>query len=191
MRAVSGKHGSGGSRSGKYTVFPTEAGWMGLVSNDKGICASVLPRKTETEARDRLFSLAGFIPDFSGSAFKDLERLLQAYFRGEEVCFNCNLDWAWATPFQKRVLETTALIPRGAFMTYGELASRIGIPKGARAVGGALAANRIPVIIPCHRVIGAKGRLGGFTGAGLQLKAHMLGMEGVKLNLSSLTPESK
>jgi len=191
MRVVSGKHGTEEYRSGKYAVFPTKAGWMGLVSNDKGICASVLPRKTETEARDGLFSLAGFIPDFSGSVFKEMEKLLQAYFRGEEVCLNCNLDWSWATPFQKRVLETTALIPRGAFMTYGELASQIGIPKGARAVGGALAANRIPAIIPCHRVIGAKGRLGGFTGAGLQLKAHMLEMEGVKLNLSSLTPENK
>ncbi len=181
MRAQAGKNRTNEYPSGKYTVFSTAMGWMGLAGNDRGICAAVLPRETETEARDEIFSLVGFIPDFSGRAFIEIEKLLQAYFRGEDVCFKCDLDWSWATPFQRRVLETTALIPRGTCLTYGELASRIGKPKGARAVGGALAANRVPVIIPCHRLIGARGRLGGFTGAGLQLKAQMLGMEGVKL----------
>ena len=171
----------------KFTVFPTEMGWMGIVFTRAGIYASVLPQETETEARDKLLSRVELKTHFRPGFLGTLEKKLQSYFRGEnmsvnyDVCHSPGIDWSWATPFQKRVLETVCKIPWGKSMTYGEVALRIGLPRGARAVGGALAANRIPIIIPCHRVIAYNGRLGGFTGAGTQVKARLLRMEGMDL----------
>lgn len=167
-----------------YSVFRSELGWMGLVSTPKGVYASVLPRETEEEARSTLLSDLPFVPKHDPDALKSLEKGLQAYFRGEGQVPACEIDWSWATPFQKRVLTTVRSIPAGGVVTYGQVARLCGSPGAARAVGGALAANRIPVIIPCHRVIRGNGTLGGFTGAGLEVKARLLFLEGAlrKLN---------
>ncbi|RME94929.1 MAG: methylated-DNA--[protein]-cysteine S-methyltransferase [Verrucomicrobia bacterium] len=84
---------------------------------------------------------------------------------------------AWATPFQRAVWEALRRIPPGRTCTYGGLAARIGRPRAARAVGQACGANPWPVLVPCHRVLAADGRLGGFS-AGLEWKRRLLEAEG-------------
>jgi len=105
-----------------------------------------------------------------------LEELLNTYLSGQNVDFSSvPLDLSGATPFQLRVWEETRKIPYGTTATYGDLALRLGIPGGARAVGQALKKNPIPIIIPCHRVIGRKG-LTGFRG-GLDWKRRLINLE--------------
>ncbi len=81
------------------------------------------------------------------------------------------------TPFQKRVWESLVEIPYGKILTYGQVAAGVGCPRGARAVGQAVGSNRIPIVIPCHRVIASQGKLGGF-GCGLEVKRFLLDLEG-------------
>ncbi len=102
-------------------------------------------------------------------------KLLHAYFKGERVDFALVEVELSVSDFARRVLEEVRLIPYGTTITYGELARRLGT-KGFRAVGRALSLNPVPVIIPCHRVVSAKG-LGGFT-AGLEWKRFLLELEG-------------
>ncbi|MCA1581634.1 MAG: MGMT family protein [Acidobacteria bacterium] len=89
---------------------------------------------------------------------------------------------SYATPFARRVLlEATCAIPFGKVRTYGEIARAVGSPAGARAVGGALASNPVPIVVPCHRVVAAGG-LGGYSGgtkgSGLRWKRELLAIEG-------------
>ncbi len=105
-----------------------------------------------------------------------LEELLNIYLSGKKVDFSpIPLDLSEATPFQVMVWQATQGIPYGITLTYGELAARLGMPKGARAVGQALKKNPIPIIIPCHRVVGQKG-LTGYRG-GLDWKRRLINLE--------------
>ncbi len=103
---------------------------------------------------------------------------LAEYFRRRRHTFGVEVDYALATPFQKRVLGELARVGFGELVTYGELAARIGKPKASRAVGIAMAKNPIPIILPCHRVVAADGSLGGFSG-GLELKRRLHAHEGI------------
>ena len=107
--------------------------------------------------------------------FKDAAAQLGAYFRGEEKDFNLELN-PEGTPFQKKVWDLLREIPSGQTITYGELAVRAGNPKASRAVGAANGKNPIPIIIPCHRVIGSNGKLTGYAG-GLEAKKKLLEIE--------------
>ncbi len=91
------------------------------------------------------------------------------------------LDLSAGTPFQQSVWRAMQEIPFGQTRSYGEIASAIGKPKGVRAVGGACGANPIPVLVPCHRVLAAKGKIGGFSG-GLDWKRTLLEREGVRFH---------
>ncbi|QUL55300.1 methylated-DNA--[protein]-cysteine S-methyltransferase [Paenibacillus tritici] len=105
-------------------------------------------------------------------------QLLQRYFAGEPVDFSSvELD-LWGTPFQQEVWRGLLTIPHGEVASYKELAERIGRPLAVRAVGTANGQNPVPVIVPCHRVIGANGTLTGYRG-GLQLKQELLQLEGI------------
>lgn len=104
---------------------------------------------------------------------------LREYFACTRREFDLPLD-VRGTPFQRAVWTQVARIPYGTTTTYGEIAHRIGRPRAARAVGGANSANPLPIIIPCHRVIGAGGALIGY-GAGLAVKAMLLQLEGALL----------
>jgi methylated-DNA-[protein]-cysteine S-methyltransferase len=106
---------------------------------------------------------------------------LEAYFAGKLDRFDVPLDLDGSlTPFQKRVYERLKGIPFGQIVTYGKLAEEIGetAAGSARAVGHAVSANPVPIVIPCHRVVGADGRLTGFSG-GLTRKATLLALEGI------------
>jgi methylated-DNA-[protein]-cysteine S-methyltransferase len=110
-----------------------------------------------------------------------LVQRLQAYFAGEPQGFgDVRVEVDGRSTFQRRVIEACRRVPFGTTISYGQLAARAGSPRAARAVGNCMAANRAPIIIPCHRVVGSGGRLGGFSGpGGLRLKRRLLRLEGV------------
>lgn len=110
----------------------------------------------------------------------DAVNQVRAYLAGERRQFEIPIHWDILTPFRRRVLQSTFAIPYGETRTYGDLAAQIGNPRAARAVGGAQAANPMPLVIPCHRVVAAGHRLGGYGGGnGLAVKRWLLKMEGV------------
>lgn len=106
-------------------------------------------------------------------------KTIRAYLRGESVSLDdIPLDLAAGTEFQRKVWLAAREVPPGVCWTYGQLAAAVGRPKGARAVGQALGANPVPILVPCHRFIAADGSLGGFS-AGLPWKRELLRIEGV------------
>ena len=107
--------------------------------------------------------------------FREVARQLAAYFEGTLQKFDLELD-PRGTPFQLQVWEELQRIPYGETLSYGELAQRMGNPSASRAVGAANGRNPIPIVIPCHRVIGANGSLTGF-GGGLEAKRALLELE--------------
>lgn len=109
-------------------------------------------------------------------------RQVRDYLDGKRTAFNLPLDMSLMTDFQRQVLMAALEIPRGQWLTYGEVAKAIGRPQAARAVGQALGHNPMPIVIPCHRVLGADGSLHGYSGGGgLQTKAWLLQLEGAQL----------
>jgi methylated-DNA-[protein]-cysteine S-methyltransferase len=109
-----------------------------------------------------------------------VRRELDEYFEGRRQAFDLTVDLRGLTPFTERVLRELARVPFGQTTTYAELAARAGNPKAARAVGMTMNRNRIPIVLPCHRVIGADGSLVGYAG-GLDRKVALLTLEGVLL----------
>jgi len=158
-------------------LFETRFGWMAVASGGQGISHVILPSKSRDKVERRLNEIAG--GEYGSTRdLMALESDLVRYFNGRAVDFRrYSLDLTFSTGFQKRVWLLVREIPYGRTMTYKEVAERIGEPNSARAVGNALNENPLPVLIPCHRVVGS-GDLGGFTG-GPALKKKMLKMEGV------------
>ena len=116
-------------------------------------------------------------PDWERSerAFAEAAAQLDAYFAGELRDFDLDIRLT-VTPFRQAVLGELRRIPYGETRTYGDIAARIGRPKAVRAVGAANGSNPLPIVIPCHRVVGAGGQLTGF-GGGLETKRYLLGLE--------------
>jgi methylated-DNA-[protein]-cysteine S-methyltransferase len=112
-----------------------------------------------------------------GPATDDARRELDEYFAGERRRFDLRLDRRLMQPFAAEVLAATSRVGYGQLATYGEIAARIGRPTAARAVGAALGSNPIPIVVPCHRVVGAGGKLTGYAG-GLHRKERLLALEG-------------
>ena len=105
---------------------------------------------------------------------------LYEYLEGKRQKFDFSIDWSFMRPFQRKALLATYEIPYGQTSTYGEIAESIGHPRAARAIGRAEATNPMPLVIPCHRVLGADGKLRGY-GGGLDIKKWLLKMEGAVL----------
>jgi methylated-DNA-[protein]-cysteine S-methyltransferase len=102
---------------------------------------------------------------------------LDGYFTGRLRRFATRPDWSLVGPFARRVLQATAAIPYGGFLSYGEVAAEAGSPRGARAAGNALGSNPIALIVPCHRVLAGGGAIGGY-GGGIERKRLLLELEG-------------
>ncbi len=102
---------------------------------------------------------------------------LDSYFEGRLRRFRTKLDWSLVGPFTRRVLEATAEIPYGGYLSYGEIAAEAGSPRGARAAGNALGSNPFALVVPCHRVLASGGRIGGY-GGGIERKRLLLELEG-------------
>ena len=162
-----------------YFVFKTGIGWCGVVSSKKGILRILIGYPSP----ERI--LRKIVAEFGRSIAKtpakgNIADKIKRYFSGEKVSFKCVLDWYSLSPFQKKVFKAVMKVPYGAVESYGSLAKKAGCPKGSRAVGGALARNPFPLVVPCHRVIREDGSLGGFSaGGGIILKKRLLKLEGV------------
>jgi methylated-DNA-[protein]-cysteine S-methyltransferase len=122
----------------------------------------------------------------SSALMRETVRQLQAYFAGELKAFDVPLELV-GTDFQKRVWEALRTIPYGETRSYSGIATQIGSPRAVRAVGAANGRNPIPVIVPCHRVIGASGDLVGF-GGGLEWKRLLLDLETIYVGRSRQAP---
>ncbi len=158
--------------------FQTAWGTFGLAATDDGVCGSILPVRSVRQA-ERLARRRWPHAEPTADLHRELQDRIAAYFEGQRVRFTAPLDLTALTAFRRTVLRACARIPHGTTRTYGQLAAEVGSPHAARAVGGAMAHNLIPLIIPCHRVLAADGQLGGFSAeGGPALKARMLRLEG-------------
>ncbi len=161
----------------RITTFRHRSWLIGLAGTEKGLARISFPARSKRSFRaeiERRFHDARIVE--SNAALRDARRQITEYLNGKRRDFKLTLDLR-VTPFQKRVLEAACAVPYGETASYGEIGRRIGT-RGARAVGGALNKNPLPLCIPCHRVIGANGSLVGFGGTGgLKLKRYLLELE--------------
>ena len=158
----------------QFSEMPSPVGPLLLAADDAG-----LRQITFLNGRDRARPDPSWLPD--PAAFLEVTRQLRAYFAGELEQFNLPLA-PEGSAFQLRVWNELCDIPYGETISYGELARRSGNPRASRAVGLANGANPIPIVIPCHRVIGSNGKLTGY-GGGLPTKQKLLAMERRQLKL--------
>jgi methylated-DNA-[protein]-cysteine S-methyltransferase len=147
-------------------------GNLKLVASDQGLVAILW----EDDTPRRVPLQEDLIEDANHPMLARTEPQLQEYFAGERKSFSVPLDIR-GTPFQKSVWQALQAIPFGETRTYGDLAKQLGNPTATRAVGAANGRNPVSIVVPCHRVIGASGKLTGFAG-GLAAKAYLLGLEG-------------
>jgi AraC family transcriptional regulator of adaptative response/methylated-DNA-[protein]-cysteine methyltransferase len=161
----------------RYGVGLTPLGYAFAATTDRGICALLLLESDDPapglERLGREVRGAVWIED--RAAAESILARLTAYLYEGDPCFDLAVD-PRGTPFQRRVWEALRTIPRGETRTYGEVAAQIGSPGAARAVGAACGANPIGLLIPCHRVVGAGGSLGGYYW-GLDRKRELLDLE--------------
>jgi len=157
-----------------YTHLPSPIGSLLLAADSTGLREITFPK-------NGIPAPAQFGWTEDSSAFSDIICQLRAYFAGELEIFNLPLS-PRGTPFQQRVWKELCHIPYGETISYGQLATRIGNPNASRAVGLANGSNPIPIIIPCHRVIGSNGKLTGY-GGGLPIKEKLLALERRQLRL--------
>ena len=164
-----------------YDVFETSWGWVGAAGSDRGIRCSSLPEPTPERAVEQLTAAAGRgLPAHRPGAFDAFRRQLEEYFSGRRSNCDVVLDLDGASEFFRRAWEACRAIPPGQTRSYRWLAEQAGRPAAARGAGQAMARNRVPIVIPCHRVIGSDGGLHGFGGGGLALKERLLRLEGAR-----------
>lgn len=159
----------------KLAVLTTDWGYMAAVWSPGGLWELAWPQQEKAAALADL-ETAGAIETEPDDRDRQLQQELNLYFKGYKVEFGIRVDWSGYTHFQRQVLQHTANISYGQLETYGQVAAAIGSPKASRAVGQALHINRTPLVVPCHRVIGAGGKLTGF-GGGLEMKQALLLLE--------------
>ncbi len=156
-------------------------GWMGLAWSPHGLVLTTPLVATAETASQWLHALStGPRPTTIESATEPAATALAAYFAGDPLAYRGPLDLSGLSPFAQRALAEVRRIPHGETRTYGWLARRVGRPQAARAAGGAIGANPLAPLIPCHRVVGATGRLTGYRW-GIALKRWLLALEGVYL----------
>ena len=150
---------------------------MGAVSSPKGLHMLILPKKTEKEVKRALEEHYTDDLDRDEKGLASVVRQIKDYLAGKKVLFKYKLDATGATAFELKVWDTTFGIPYGEVRSYDWIAKQVGDQEKVRAVGQALKRNRLPIIIPCHRVISKSGDLGGYAG-GIELKRKLLKIEG-------------
>lgn len=158
-----------------YTIVDTDLGQVGLVGSSAGL-RRVVPPQSSPEVVQRLMREGMPALTADPSPFGDLPNRLRRYLRGEPVPFEDQLDLSGRTRFSIAVLQAARAIPYGHTLSYSDIAQRVGSPEALRAVGQVLARNPLPIVIPCHRVIGKGGRPLG-TGEGLKLRRRLLDIE--------------
>lgn len=157
----------------RYTVMNSPVGPLSIAGDDAGLHFILFGSGNRAAKPGRDWQEADC------GAVQEAIRQLQAYFTRKLTRFELPLRPA-GTPFQQAVWRELGNIPYGEVISYGELAHRIGRPHASRAVGAANGANPLPIVIPCHRVIGSNGKLTGY-GGGLPIKEALLELEGARL----------
>jgi methylated-DNA-[protein]-cysteine S-methyltransferase len=166
-----------------FHLFGTPIGVCGIAWGDQGIVGVQLPESSEAAARTRFeHELPGTRevppPPEVRRAVDGIVALLGGEAR--DLSF-IELDMRHVPPFHRRVYEVARMIPPGATLSYGEIAARLGEPGAARDVGSALGQNPFAIVVPCHRVLAANGKLGGFSAhGGIRTKLRLLSIEGVQ-----------
>jgi methylated-DNA-[protein]-cysteine S-methyltransferase len=164
-----------------YTLFDTAIGWAGLAWNDRGLVGAHLPERDPDVARRgflRRFPEAA--PGEPPAALEPVIAGIRALMRGEKADLSgAVLDIERVPAFNAQVYEIARRIPPGETLTYGEIATQLGDRLLARDVGAALGQNPWPIVVPCHRVTAAGGKLGGFSArGGARTKLRLLAIEG-------------
>lgn len=168
-----------------FALFDTALGRCGIAWGGEGVVGVQLPEPRELETRVRL--LQRFPDAREGSPPPDVQRAVDsivALLRGESTDLSTiALDMERVPPFHRRVYEAARAIPPGATLSYGDIAARLGSPGSARAVGQALGRNPFAIVVPCHRVLAAGGKVGGFSAnGGIATKLRLLSIESMCSN---------
>jgi len=180
-------------------VFRTPLGWMGISASENGVRAIVLAKPSRRAVERALVQHPGSTFDVRRSSrataskktssfpesrtmnlepvLRDAQRQLRRYLAGRSRALDFPVDLSGGTPFQRKVWQTALRIPYGRVRSYRWIASKIGGTRYARAVGNALGANPVPLIVPCHRVVSQDASLGGFS-CGVAVKRKLLDLEG-------------
>ena len=162
-----------------YELHDTPLGTLLLAATDRGLCRIVYDAEPERELEllGRAFGLRVLRSTLPVDAAR---RQLDEYFEGKRQEFDLSLDLQLLADFNRLVLGELARVPYGEVVTYGQLAARAARPRAARAVGTVMNRNPLPIVLPCHRVIGSNGKLVGY-GGGLDRKEALLRLEGALL----------
>lgn len=158
------------------STFKTPWGWMTVTASTKGVTSIELSPSARATPHGPLGG------DASASIVKEAQAQLLSYIDGARRDFALSIDWSIGTPFQRKVWKAIARIPYGRVRSYQWVAMRVGGKQYARAVGMALGANPVPIVVPCHRIIAHDGSLGGFSG-GVSMKRRLLSLEGTLTQL--------
>lgn len=166
----------------EWTVMASDIGPLLLAATGRGLVRVEFHADAARRERmlDRLAGQLGAEPvERADGLLAEPVRRFERYFAGEPGDIVLPLDWSLTTGFNRQVLRELATgVPYGTVVGYGELARRVGQPGAAQAVGAAMGANPLPLVVPCHRVVESDGGLGGF-GGGLETKRQLLALEGV------------
>jgi methylated-DNA-[protein]-cysteine S-methyltransferase len=166
------------------SVFPTNLGWFGLLGRDELLLSVMAGHASADEvrraARRRLVEMRLSSEFIERDWQPALRQRLEQYSIGRQCDFDdIPLAPSQGTDFQKRVVKIVRRIPYGKTLSYGRLAEKAGFPRAARAVGTVMKSNFFPIVVPCHRVVAAGGKTGGYTSPqGVNLKLRLLAMEG-------------
>ena len=158
----------------RYNVVESPVGDLFVAATARGLCRISYTADGQDEALARMFGLRVL-----RAPLDEVRRALDEYFEGRRREFDFELDLRVA-PFHEAVLHELARVPYGHLDTYGGLAAKVGRPRAARAVGTVMNRNPIPIVLPCHRIVGANGSLTGYAG-GLHVKRALLELEGATL----------
>lgn len=159
-----------------FDVVESPIGPLFVATTNKGLAAISFDSRPETHL-ERLAKVAGPRVLRSPKSVDATRRELDEYFEGRRRAFDLSLDLRGLPAFTMSVLHELANVPYGETTTYGALAAKVGHPRAARAVGTVMNRNRIPIVLPCHRVVGADGSLVGY-GGGIERKVTLLELEG-------------
>jgi methylated-DNA-[protein]-cysteine S-methyltransferase len=162
-----------------YDFVDSPLGSLLVATTDAGVCRISYDPEPDREI-ERLARALGTRILRSPKPVDETRRQLDEYFAGRRHEFELQLDLRLSADFSKRVLEELAKVPYGEVTTYGALAARAERPRAARAVGTVMNRNPIPIVLPCHRVVGSSGKLVGYAG-GLERKEALLKLEGALL----------
>ena len=169
------------TRATAFALFDTAVGTCGVAWSERGIAGTQLPEKDVAATRARLQQrFPGAVEVEPTPEIADAIRRIIALLDGARIDLtDVTIDMASIPEFERDVYVAAREIPAGATKTYGDIAKRIGRPTQAREVGVALAKNPYAIVVPCHRVVAANGKTGGFSaGGGVKTKLKLLGIEG-------------